>query len=80
MLLPAISSTSTEYGGIVNDDVKLEEATQAMFIFLHADRIRFGAKISEIEEGVVLGTDVFPMTMDGAYRILADTQERLNSD
>ena len=37
-------------------------------------------KIREIQENVVLGTDSCPTTLDGAYRILSDTQLRRNRD
>ena len=53
---------------------QLKEAAMAMFAFLHADRIRFGNKIKEIEESIVLGLDSFPIDMDLAYKILADTK------
>jgi len=59
---------------------KLKEATKAMYILLQSDRIRYGNKVRQIAEGVVLGHDYFPTTVDGAYRILADTQRRLNED
>ena len=54
-------------------DDEWTEATKAMYFFLHADKIRFGDKIREIQENVVLGTDSFPTTMEAAYRILSDT-------
>ena len=56
------------------------EATKAIYFFLHADKIRFGDKIQEVSENIVLGADQFPTTMDAAYRILNDTQSRLNQD
>jgi len=61
-------------------DDELTEATKAMYILLQSDRIRYGNKVREIAEGVVLGHDNFPTTVDGAYRILADTQRRLDED
>ena len=51
-----------------------------MYFLLHADRIRFGDKICKIQENVVLGTDQYPTTLNAAYRILSDTQSRLNRD
>jgi len=59
---------------------ELKEATKAMYIFLQSGRIRYGNKVREIAEGVVLGHDNFPTTVNGAYRILADTPRRLDED
>ena len=47
---------------------------------MHSDRIRFGQKVREVAEAVVLGTDNYPTTLEQAYRILSDTQQRLNAD
>jgi len=60
------------------DEVK--EATKAIYTLLQSDRICYGNKVRQITEGVVLGHDNFPTTVDGAYRILTDTQRRLDED
>ena len=77
-LVPNITKTSGKYSSMTKEE--WTEATKAMYFFLHADKIRFGDKIREIQENVVLGTDSFPTTMEAAYRILSDTQSRLNQD
>ena len=77
-LIPKISQTSNKYNGKSDEEIK--EATKAMYIFLQLDRIRYGNKIREILENVVLGHDNFPVTTNGAYRILADTQRRLDEE
>ena len=70
--------TSTKYINL--DYEEWVEATKANYFFLHADKIRFEDKIREIETNIVLGTDQFQLTLDAAYRILSDTQERVNQD
>ena len=77
-LVPNISRSSVKYASMTDEEQK--EATQAMYFLLHADRIRFGDKICKIQENVVLGTDQYPTTLNAAYRILSDTQSRLNRD
>ena len=42
--------------------------------------MRFGSKIREVSEAVVLGVDNYPTTLDAAYRILTETQQRMNAD
>ena len=76
--MPGITKTSENYDTMTDDE--WAEAAKAMYFFLHADKIRFGDKIREIQENVVFGTDSYPTTLDGAYRILSDTQLRLNRD
>ena len=44
--------------------------------FIHADRIRDGARINQIKDGVVLGIDKHPMNLDKAYAILAETKKQ----
>ena len=78
VLIPSLPSGCKIYGGMA--DEALKDAAMAMFALLHSDHIRFGQKIKEIEENVVLGVDNFPRNMDGAYRILTDTQDRLNKE
>ena len=70
--------TSTKYK-ILNDE-EWVEGTKAIYFFFHADKIRFGGKVREVETNIVLGTDQFPVTLDAACHILSDTQERLNQD
>ncbi len=41
--------------------------------------MRFGAKIREVSETVVLGVDNYPKTLDAAYRILTETHQRINA-
>lgn len=77
-LVPEFRRTSDKYCFMT--DSEWTEATKAMYFFLHADKIRFGDKIREIQENVVLGNDNFPTTVEAAYRILSDTQSRLNQD
>ena len=78
ILIPTLPSGCKVYGRMSGDALK--EAAMAMYVMLHADKIRFGQKVREIEENVVLGVDNFPTTMDGSYRILADTQDWLNEE
>jgi len=39
----------------------------------------FGSKIPEVSEAVVLGVDNYPTTLDADYRILTETQQRMNA-
>ena len=45
-------------------------------IFIHVDRMRYGARISQVNDGVVLGIDKHPMNLDKAYAILAETKKQ----
>ena len=77
-LVPDIFKTSEKYKHM--SDEAWIEATKAIYFFLYADHIRFGDKIREVSENIVLGTDQFPTTLDAVYCILSDTQSRLNQD
>jgi len=77
-LVPSDVKSNEKYKNMSDDELK--EATEEMYIFLQSDRIRYGDKVREIAEGVVLGHDSFPIIVDGAYRILADTQRRWGED
>ena len=77
-MIPKITFTSEKYKNMTDDQI--EEATKAMYLFLMSDKIRYGNKVREISEGVVLGTDKFPETREATYRILADTQRRLDEE
>ena len=44
--------------------------------FIHADRIRDGARINQINDGVVLGIDKYPMNLDKAYGILMEAMKQ----
>ena len=45
-----------------------------------ADRMRFGARINQVNAGVVLGTDQYPTDLDTAYAILTETQKQQDRD
>ena len=77
-LVPSFVRYSDKYKNMNNDQWK--EAVKVLTFFLHSDRIRFGSKVREISEQVVLGNDKFPTTIEQTYRILTDTQQRLNAD
>lgn len=49
-----------------------------MYILLQPDRIRYGNKVRDFADGVVLGHENLPTAVDGAHCILADTQRRLD--
>ena len=44
--------------------------------FIHADRIRYGARINQINDGVVLVIDKYPMNLDKAYAIVMETMKQ----
>ena len=71
-LVPEIMKTSSKYKDWTDNE--RVEAAKAMYFFIHADRIRFGANINHVNAGVVLGTDQYPMNLDKAYAILSETQ------
>ena len=77
-LVPNIMKTSKKYRNL--DSNEWIEATKALYFFVHSNRICFGSKVQEVSEGVVLGADNYPLTLEQAYRILNDTQQRLNAD
>ena len=54
-----------------------EEKVKATFFFLHGDKIRFGAKIRELESAMHNGRDEWPTTVMGAYHMMVRTQEQL---
>ena len=56
-LVPDITKTSDKYGSMTDDE--WTETTKSMYFFLHADKIRFGDKIREIQENWVLGVETF---------------------
>ena len=51
-----------------------------MYFFIHADRMRFGARINQVNAGMLLGTDQYPTDLDKAYAILTVTQKQLDRD
>ena len=76
-LVPTITRTSEKYKGLSNDE--WIEAMKAICFFVKANKMRFGSKIREVSETVVLGVDNYPTTLDVAYRILTETQQRMNA-
>ena len=61
-LVPSFVRYSDKYKNMNNDQWK--EAVKALTFFVHSDRIRFGSKVREISEQVVLGNDKFPTTIE----------------
>ena len=58
-LVPEIIKTSDKYKNL-NEEERIE-AAKAMYFFVHADRMRYGSRINQVNDGVVLGTDNYPM-------------------
>ena len=77
-LVPVILDQSDKYKNF-SEEEKIE-ATKALYFFIHADRIRFGSKINQVNAGVVLGTDQYPTNLDKAYAILTETQKQMDRD
>ena len=73
-LVPEIMKTSEKYKNL-NEDEKIE-AAKAMYFFIHADRMRYGSGINQVNDGVVLGTDNYSMNLDKAYAILTKTKKQ----
>ena len=77
-LVPNVNFASKKYASKTQDEI--EEATKTMYLLLMSDRIRYGQKVREISENVVLSNYSFPETREATYRILSDTQRRLDED
>ena len=77
-LVPNVNFASIKYKSKTQDEI--EEATKAMYLLLMSDRIRYGQKVREISENVVLSNYSFPETREATYRILSDTQRHLDED
>ena len=57
-LVPKVNFASKKYVSKTQDEI--EEVTKAMYLLLMSDRIRYGEKVREISENIVLGNDSFP--------------------
>ena len=75
-LIPQIQRASEKYSGLSDDE--WVEAVKAVTFFLKANKKLFGPKLREVSEAVVLGVDNYPTTIDQAYSILRDNQQRMN--
>ena len=76
-LVPGIQRTSQKYKDL--SDEEWIEAVKAVSFFIKANKRVFGVKLREVSEAAVLGVDNYPMTLDQAYRILIETQQRMNN-
>ena len=76
-LVPTIKRTSEKYKDLSDDE--WIEAMKAVCFFNKANKMRFESKIREVSETVVTGVDNYPATLDAAYRILTETQQRMNA-
>ena len=65
-LVPEILKKSEKYKDF--SEVEKIEATKALYFFIHADRMRFGSRINQVNAGVVLGTDQYPTNLDKLMR------------
>ena len=77
-LVPEVLNKSDKYKDL--DEEAKVEATKALYYFIHADRLRYGTKINQVNAAVVLGTDQYPTTLDKAYAILTETQKQLERE
>ena len=77
-LVPEILSKSEKYKNF--DEEQTVEATKALYFFVHADRMRFGSTINQVNAEVMFGTDQYPTTLDKAYAILTETQKQLDRE
>lgn len=73
-LVPEIMKTSEKYKDL-NEDERIE-AAKAIYFFIHADRMRHGSRINQVNDGVVFGTDNYPLNLDKAYTILTETKKQ----
>ena len=76
--MPGITLPYPKYSGITNE--QWVEATKAMYLFIQSDKVRYGAQIKNIVPDVVLGLHNFRTSLDKAYAILTNVQNRLNYD
>ena len=77
-LVPGITLPYPKYSGITNE--KWVEATKAIYLFIQSDKVRYGAQIKNIVSDVGFGLHNFRTTLDKAYAILTNVQNRLNYD
>ena len=56
-----------------------EDWIEAVCFFKKANKRLFGAKLREVSEAIVLGGDSYPLSMDQAYRILTESQQRMDT-
>ena len=54
-LVPEILKKGEKYKDFYEDE--RIEATKALYLFIHADRMRYGTRINQVNVGVVLGAD-----------------------
>ena len=76
-LVPEIMKSSEKHKNL-NKDERIE-AAKAMYFFIHANRMRYGSRINQVNDGVVLGTDNYCMNLDKAYAILLRLRSNRNA-